>query len=79
MTEQEVKLVVGSLLHDVGKVIYRSGDGRNHSKSGYDYLKDEIHIDDPAILEPVLYHHADMLKSAQIADDSGAYLSLIHI
>lgn len=77
MTEQEVKLVVGSLLHDVGKVIYRSGDGRNHSKSGYDYLKDEIHIDDPAILEPVLYHHADMLKSAQIADDSGAYITYI--
>ena len=77
MTEQEVKLVVGSLLHDVGKVIYRSGDGRNHSKSGYDYLKDEIHIDDPAILEPVLYHHADMLKSARIADDSGAYITYI--
>ena len=77
MTEQEVKLVVGSLLHDVGKVIYRSGDVQNHSKSGYDYLKDEIHIDDQTVLESVLYHHADMLKDAEIPDDSHAYITYV--
>lgn len=36
MTEQEVKLIIGSLLHDIGKVVYRQGDDRrNHSQSGY--------------------------------------------
>ena len=40
MTEQEVKLIIGSLLHDIGKVVYRQGDDRrNHSQSGYEYLK----------------------------------------
>ncbi len=26
MTDKEVKLVLGGLLHDIGKVIYREGD-----------------------------------------------------
>ena len=46
MTEKQIKLVVGSLLHDIGKVVYRSGDGRNHSQSGYEYLKNEARIQD---------------------------------
>lgn len=39
ITDRQIKLVIGSLLHDIGKVVYRSGDGRNHSQSGYEYLK----------------------------------------
>ena len=40
MTDREVKLVFGSLLHDAGKVIYREGtDRRKHSQSGNDLLK----------------------------------------
>ena len=50
MKEQEVKLVIGGLLHDIGKVIFREGtDGRNHSKSGYDYLKEEVKIKEKEI------------------------------
>ena len=41
ITDRQIKLVIGSLLHDIGKVVYRSGDGRNHSQSGYEYLKTE--------------------------------------
>ena len=26
LTDRQIKLVVGSLLHDIGKVVYRSGD-----------------------------------------------------
>ena len=77
MTEQEVKIVIGSLLHDIGKVIYRTGDGRKHSKSGYDYLKNEVCITDKQILECVLYHHADALKNAAIEKDSFAYITYI--
>ena len=68
---------MGSLLHDIGKVIYRTGDGRNHSRSGYDYLREEIGIDDKDILDSVLYHHADMLRSANISNDSNAYITYI--
>ena len=39
MVDEKVRLIMGSLLHDTGKVIYRQGDDRrNHSISGYDYL-----------------------------------------
>lgn len=29
ITDDQIKLMIGSLLHDIGKVVYRSGDGRN--------------------------------------------------
>ena len=45
MNDRKAKLIIGSLLHDIGKVIYREGgDKRNHSVSGYDYLKEEADI-----------------------------------
>lgn len=77
MKENEVKLIVGSLLHDIGKVIYRTGDGRKHSKSGYDYLREEVGIQDKDILDSVLYHHADMLCRADIPANSNAYITYI--
>ena len=44
MTEENVKLAIGALLHDIGKLLYRYNDGRNHSRSGYEYLKDVVNI-----------------------------------
>ncbi len=69
--------MIGSLLHDIGKVIYRTGSHDNHSSSGYSYLKEEIGIDDVDILESVLYHHASMLRSANISKKSLAYITYI--
>ena len=47
MKDEEVKLVIGALLHDIGKVVYRQGqDKRKHSQSGYDYLKEQIGLTD---------------------------------
>ena len=78
MTDKEVKLVLGALLHDIGKVIYRQGDDRrNHSQSGYDFLKEEINIEDSVVLESVKYHHANAIKYADIATDSLAYVVYI--
>lgn len=77
MTEENVKLTVGALLHDIGKLLYRYNDGRNHSRSGYEYLKDVVHIEDREILEQVLYHHASLLKNARIENDSLAYITYI--
>lgn len=68
MTENQVRLTIGALLHDVGKVIYRTGDGRNHSASGKDYLENEVGIKDNLVLESIAYHHGSNLKNAKIAD-----------
>lgn len=80
MTDREVKLVLGALLHDIGKVIYRQGDDkRKHSQSGYDFLRDEVRIErcDGDILDCVRYHHADAIKNANIEDNALAYIVYI--
>lgn len=75
ITDRQIKLVIGSLLHDIGKVVYRSGDGRNHSQSGYEYLKTEAKIFDQNILNCVRFHHGKNLRTAQVADDDLSYLT----
>lgn len=40
MDNRKIRLLTGSLLHDTGKLLYRYNDGRNHSVSGHDFLKD---------------------------------------
>lgn len=78
MTDRKVKLVLGGLLHDIGKVIYRQGDDRSkHSQSGYTFLKEEVQLEDCDILNSVRYHHADAMKNAKIDKDSLAYIVYI--
>ena len=77
MTEREYKIIIGSLLHDVGKVIYRAGDGRSHSKSGHDFLKDEVGIADQEVLDAVLFHHGAALRGACLEKDSLAYITYL--
>lgn len=78
MRDEQVKLVIGGLLHDVGKVIYRQGsDRRKHSQSGYDFLKNDALIKDEDILESVLYHHSDLLKNAPVKNNSFSYITYI--
>lgn len=77
MTEREYKVIVGALLHDIGKVIYRTGDGRSHSQSGHDFLKNELDIADSDVLHAVLYHHGNALRNAPIEKDSLAYITYI--
>ena len=77
MTEKEVKLIVGALLHDLGKVIHRTGVNINHSESGYQYLKEELDWTDKEVLETVRYHHKGNLKNAKLEEDSFAYITYI--
>lgn len=77
MEEKKIKVIAGGLLHDIGKLLYRSDDGRNHSLSGRDYLKDTLGITDAEILEQIYYHHFYLLSKADIADDSLAYITYI--
>ena len=75
MQEKQIKLVIGSLLHDIGKVIFRTGNMKTHSQSGYEYLRDVIGIKDEEILNCVRYHHAKELNQAKISEKSLAYLT----
>ena len=75
MDERVVKATLGALLHDIGKVAYRSGSfSGKHSESGYHYLKDTVGIKDKDILDCVRYHHAAELRGADIETDSIAYV-----
>ena len=73
----------GGLLHDVGKIAYRSGGPRqNHSRRGFDFLRDcwsgsdgsELSAERKSVLDCVLYHHQEMLRDAAIPPDSLAWL-----
>lgn len=78
MTDKEVSLVLGGLLHDIGKVIYRQGSERKkHSQIGYEFLKEQVGLTNQDVLDAVLYHHADGIKHASIARDSLAYIVYI--
>ena len=75
--ENVTKVAIGGLLHDVGKLLYRNGDGRNHAESGYDFLKDQAQLKEEEILQQIRYHHAANIKTAPIPDDSLAYVTYI--
>ena len=77
MDDLQCKVAIGAMLHDIGKVIVSSSDGRGHSRSGHAFLSDEIGIKDSDILEQVLYHHAGYLKGSGISKDSLAYVTYI--
>lgn len=75
LTDRQIKLTVGSLLHDIGKVVYRSGDGRNHSMSGAEFLEKDAKIEDSEILHCVKYHHGKYLAGANIENSDLAYIT----
>ena len=81
MTDRHIDLILGSLLHDIGKVIYRTGSRENHSESGYRYLREETGIGraqrGKEILDCVRYHHAKPLRAASVPEDSLAYITYI--
>lgn len=74
MIDRQIELVIGSLLHDIGKIVYRTGDKNNHSQSGYEYLKNEANIQNKNILDCVKYHHGANLKNAPLESNSIAYI-----
>lgn len=77
MTEEKIQLIIGGLLHDIGKVVYRQGDGRKHSLSGWEFLRDGDLIKEKNILDAVKYHHGKELAIAGLTDSSFAYITYI--
>lgn len=54
------KVVLGCLLHDIGKVVQRSKQvvtAHNHSEFGFIFTKDCLKMEDREVLDQILYHH----------------------
>lgn len=67
------KLMYGSLLHDVGKLIQRAKIYQGtHSDQGYKYLIESI--GDVEIASCAKYHHFKELKDANLPNDNLAYI-----
>ncbi|MEJ7244317.1 HD domain-containing protein, partial [Staphylococcus epidermidis] len=74
-------LMYGSLLHDIGKIIYRSGDHTfsrgTHSKLGHQFLSQFSEFKDNEVLDNVAYHHYKELAKANLDNDNTAYITYI--
>lgn len=75
MKEKEI-LIKGALLHDIGKVCYRTGKRINHSKLGGDFLEQYLKQNEEAerLLNCVRYHHKDYLQKAKLDKNDLVYI-----
>lgn len=78
MDEQLLNLVLGSLLHDVGKIIHRTGVMESHSNLGWDFLaKIAPFTNNNDIKECVKFHHGREISATKVQSNSLAYITYI--
>lgn len=65
------------LYHDVGKILYRAGEPGTHSESGYQFVKKAFPDLGENVCNAVRYHHGRALQSADLPEQSLAYLTYI--
>ena len=73
------KLIIGALLHDIGKVVQRAtGEKVKHSKLGKDFIEEiDFLKKDNDILNQIAYHHYQELKNAKLDEDDLSYITYI--
>lgn len=70
------QVTTGGLLHDIGKIIFRSNiDTRSHSISGCEAMKPIVK--DEKILQCISYHHKKALLHSKLPEDALAYIVYI--
>jgi len=79
MEPDKLQVISASLLHDLGKVILRSGQAeerQDHSSAGASQLRDLLSgwSESPTVLDCVRYHHIRALENAGLPDTHPAWL-----
>lgn len=69
------KITVGALLHDTGKLLFRSGDGRAHPVSGAEFISELTQ--DQELLQCIKFHHRRDIQRASLPAGSPAYIVYI--
>lgn len=79
MHELTLQATIGSLVHDIGKPVYRSGgQSGSHSQLGFTFLKGIWPGAEAAgVLDCVRYHHAGAIRGARLPKDSPAYIAYL--
>lgn len=72
-----MKLIFGSMLHDIGKVLYIAADSKSHSKSGADYVSRSFPGINSDIINCIKYHHAKQPENAALEDNAICYITHI--
>ena len=76
MRTELYKITTGSLLHDVGKVVHRTGDSHSHAESGYAFLKEQTGLDENEMrLEDKLKRMAKRTSYHALGHSSVTYVS----
>lgn len=77
MDEKLNIIQLGALLHDIGKIVRRAGESNlKHQEAGAKYLEDnKLLLDDyKEIYDIIKYHHAKELQTANLSENSLAYI-----
>ena len=75
MNRQTLEVCFSGLLHDIGKLVYRAGENRDHASAGYEYLKARLEESGwKGVLDGVRWHHASELRQAKPAEANLAYI-----
>lgn len=77
MDDKKLKLIIGTMLHDVGKLVYRTNDGRKHSVSGEEFAREQCNIKEEEILDCIRFHHADDFKGKKLNNNNLAFITYI--
>ena len=78
MDERLINLIIGSLLHDLGKIIHRTGVMISHSYLGWEFLSEiPAFKDNQDIKECIKYHHGRELTNSNVEDNSLAYITYV--
>ncbi len=78
---KKIELWYGALLHDVGKILFRSKNEQpkgTHSVLGEEYIKGFSYLKNKeGIIQSIKYHHYRELRNADIPVNSTAYITYI--
>lgn len=76
----KIYLIYGSLLHDVGKIIYRgTSDCAKHSKLGGDFIKSFEAFGITELTDCIRYHHAQEISLVKTSKPRNALFYLTYI